>query len=156
MNYKELETLGYTSHEIEELQNLGIAELVVDAHARMETVAEEKEVVTGAPRWATAAFALVSAVLLASPWAAEISGSVNYFVENSRKEAHRELLREAFKNNEKYLEIEGSPNPDNPSYRNDSGCLVSRYVRKSFFNCVDGTYWHDPGINQWIEDLEDK
>jgi hypothetical protein len=73
MNFKELETLGYSSFEIAELQDLGVAELVISAHARMETVAqEEKEVEVGAPLWATTALALFSVALLAAPWAGEI------------------------------------------------------------------------------------
>ena len=155
MDYQELEKLGYNSKEIEDIQELGVAELVVSAHSQME-IAQEEEVVVGAPWWATATLVLLSAVLLAAPWAAEISGTVSNVSNSLSKEAHREILRKAFKDNEKYIEIEGSPNPDNRSYKNDSGCLVSRYVRKSFFNCVDGTYWHDPGVNQWIYDLEDK
>jgi hypothetical protein len=156
MNYKELEKLGYNHLEIEQLQDLGIAELVLAQHAQMEAIAQEEEEVVAAPWFATAALALFSVALLAAPWAAEIAGSVSNVSNSLRKEAHREILRKAFKDNEKYIEIEGSPNPDNPSYRNDSGCLVSRYVRKSFFNCQEGTYWHDPGVNQWIYDLEDK
>jgi hypothetical protein len=72
MDYQELETLGYTSVEIQELQQFGIAELVVAAHARMETVAKEEEEVVGAPWWATAALAALTVILLAAPWAEEI------------------------------------------------------------------------------------
>ena len=70
MVYKELEDLGYNQMEIEEIQQLGIAELVVSAHLSLEHPQSEED--AGAPAWATVCLALFSALLLTAPWAGVI------------------------------------------------------------------------------------
>ena len=143
MDFKELENLGYSSFEIEQLQDLGIAELVL---SQMEAVdQEDKEVVVGAPRWATAALSLLSAALLAAPWAAEIVGSVNSFLDNSRKEAHRELLKEAFRGEKVDISWDVAVLDGINSYVaiDGRGCLIPWYEIKSSSKCLDGTEWED-------------
>ena len=87
MDYKELEDLGYSPLEIKELNELGIAELVVSAHSELKNPAQKEE--TGAPAWATACVAVFSVLLLSAPWAGVI-------VEAQRKS----VLRDAFQNEE--------------------------------------------------------
>ena len=144
MDYQELQDLGYSSLEIAELQQLGIAELVVAAHTRLETVAEEKEV-EGAPWWATAALTLFTAALLAAPWAAEVTSSVDSFLKDSRKEAHRELLREAFGEEKIEISWDVAVLDGLNSYVaiDGRGCLIPWHEVDSSSKCLDGTEWED-------------
>lgn len=154
MNYKELQDLGYTPLEIEEIQQLGIAELVVSAHSF--SLGQPPEESKGASAWATACLAVFSAVLLSAPWAGEVVSAVQEVEEVFRQEAHRSLLKKAFEGNEDYVEYEWSPVPENKSYRPEFGCLVHKYARKSSWNCITGSEWNDKQVNRWIDELPDE
>ena len=153
MDYKELEDLGYSPLEIEELDKLGIAELVVSSHFSLEL--EQPEQDAAAPAWATACVALFSALLLTAPWAGVIVEGYQGIQKAYTEEAHRSTLREAFKGNEDYVEYEWSPVPENKSYKPESGCLVHKYARKSSWNCIPGTEWNEQ-VNRWIDELPDE